>query len=170
MKRDHHHIHSFQSANTRVTEDLRISTYSHSNPAKRFTKMKKSERDRSDHEQEVVCNFCGDSKCVQTVCSKSELLDTSLLHVQIFKAPSPSPPSCSCCCRPPWPSARRAGTATGSPPRTPSGSRRRRPSTARSPSLRTRSASRPPQTPSWNTHALIINLFCTAAASSQISL
>lgn len=91
--------------------------------------------------------------------------------------PSPSPPSCSCCCRQPWPSVQTVGTVTGFLPHTPSGNQRRRPSTARSPSRRRRSADRPPQTPSWNTQThtryvniQVIHLFGTAAASSQIRL
>lgn len=109
-------------------------------------------------EKKQFANFCLRTvKCSDwTVCSQSEALDTSTntkcTYIWPRYWPSPSPPSCSYCCRPPWPSVQRAGTATGSPPRTPSGSQRRRQSTARSPSPRTHKAGRPPQTPSWKTH------------------
>lgn len=63
--------------------------------------------------------------------------------------PSPSPPSCSWCCPPPWPSALKAGTATGRHRRTLSGNRRRRQNTVHSPSRRTRSSGRRPQSPAW---------------------
>lgn len=63
--------------------------------------------------------------------------------------PSPSPPSCSWCCPPPWPSALKAGTATGRHRRTLSGNRRRRRNTVHSPSRRTRSSGRRPQSPAW---------------------